>query len=434
MDRAIDAIPPHSNDAEEAVIGCMMLDSSCADRAVSILSEESFYNSDNSAIFAHIKAISLSGKQVDLTVVADELRAKGVLQNIGGAEKLNSCLDQVTATAHFDTYARVVKEKQRLREMINGATRIIQACHSDHMPAALEEADQIATYNERHAETIPYVEPKGFVHEYLAKLEERRTMGAPELQSGMQRLDQTLWGFSRGELLIVGARPGVGKSALLLNWSNNLIHQGKKVVYFSTEMNRHEKYSRLLPIMTGIEAMKFRRASFTPEDWQKIGQASEWLHANNKFIVCDHSSPNIGQLAAIIKKERPDAVCVDYLQLFRFPAGDRRDLQIGEFTKSLKNLARDNGVAMLVASQLNRQVDHRESHQPNLGDLRDSGSIEQDADCVILLYNEVGDFPGDVVPLNAYIGKNRHGSQALIKLGFEKKTQRIRELVDENLL
>jgi replicative DNA helicase len=281
---------------------------------------------------------------------------------------------------------------------------------------------------EREHSPADIYEAKGYSHAFLDKLEEARAHKEPELMTGFPHFDSYLWGLNRGELIVFGARPAVGKSALMLNIAANLLKSNKKVLYFATEMSVYEEWCRLIPILTGLDAFSFRKADFTGAEWTTIQQKVEWLDDKNSFIVCDSASPNIAQVKSMIHKVKPDVAVLDYLQRFTFPDADRSDLCIGEFMKELKTTARSENVAILLPSQLNRNVENRPSKIPNNADLRDSGNIEQESDTVILLSPDEDSTDPDNAILIANISKNRHGETGLVKLVFKKKTQRIVEL------
>lgn len=268
---------------------------------------------------------------------------------------------------------------------------------------------------------------------FMEILEKRRQEREPELKTGFPKLDAQLWGLHRGEVITIGARTGRGKSVFLLNVATNVLLSGKRVLYFSTEMSTADKYGRILALLTGLPASKFRHADLTSSEWAQVTEKVEWLGERNCFDVCDIVSPNLGQIESLIRKSRPDVVMLDYLGLFSMPKEDRKDLQIGEFMKHVKSMARSLNVVMLVASQLNRQVDQRDKMIPTLADLKESGSIEQESDIVILIYDDperVSIADGQHRYLKADIAKNRHGQPGIVDLLFRTKNLKLEEIAN----
>lgn len=267
---------------------------------------------------------------------------------------------------------------------------------------------------------------KEYAHEFLDQLDENAKSPEPDLKTGFPTIDGHLWGLHRGNIITVGARPGIGKSAFMLNIAASLIKKGKKVLYFSTEMSAFEQWARLLPILTGVEAFNFRSAKFSAGDKKRIDEEVERLHGENKFIVSDLASPTIDQVHALLTKHTPNVAILDYLQRFTFGEADRPDLAIGDFMKKLKTFSRTRNVAILLPSQLNRQVENRASKIPSMADLRESGNIEQESDIVILLYPDPKVEDGN--KLIAQIEKNRHGVLGKVELYFNKPIQKMIEI------
>ena len=280
---------------------------------------------------------------------------------------------------------------------------------------------------------LAWSEPKDHAIPFMERMEALRLITEPELKSGFPRVDRTLWGLKRGKVITIGARTGRGKSVFLINVASHLLSRGKRVLYFSTEMSTDEKWCRLLSLRTGIEAEKFLRARFEPEEWKRIGDQVEILFNENNFIVCDLVSPDIAKVREAVDRLKPDVVMLDYLGMFLFPKADRPDLRIGEFMKQVKIVAREFDVNVMVASQLNRSVDSREGHIPTLADLKESGNIEQESDIVMLLYDEEEELKN--APVRTLVGnidKNRGGRCGTVKFTFYAETMRIVEqpLVD----
>lgn len=295
----------------------------------------------------------------------------------------------------------------------------------DPKEAVKEMCDFVDKIKNIDAPQIKVYSSDTYALDYQEELEALRTKKDAELKTGFPLLDEYLWGLHRGELVVFGARPAIGKSTFMLNVTANLLRGGSKVMFFSTEMSAHEQWSRLLPILTEIEASKFRRANFEDHEWGLIVDKLGWLKDNGKFIVCDSSSPTVEQVISLVRRYKPDVVILDYLQRFTMPDDDRMDLAIGNFLKQIKTLSRTENVSILIPSQLNRQVENRNVKIPTLSDLRESGNIEQEADVVILLgIDDQGTADLKLVDskiLNVWIAKNRHGKVGNLRVQFNQK-------------
>ena len=280
-------------------------------------------------------------------------------------------------------------------------------------------------------ESVPLkaIGSKEYSAEFMEKLGLRKDIKEPELKTGFYSIDQKLWGLHRGEVVTVGARTSRGKSVFLLNIVSKLLELGKKILYFSTEMSIDDKWSRILSLTTGVEASKFRRANFDLLEWDKITRKSEWLYEKDGFYVCDLVSPTIQQVREVTAKTKPNVVFLDYLGLFKYPKSERNDLAIGEFMKQVKFMSREFNVCSLVASQLNRQVDSREKQIPTLSDLKESGSIEQESDIVLLLYDDDPNKKNDSTrKIICSIEKNRHGDCGLVPIMFYAQNLKMMEV------
>lgn len=279
------------------------------------------------------------------------------------------------------------------------------------------------------SKSIELPKPSVYIPTWITELENRNGK-EPEMLTGFPKLDELFWGLHRGEVITIGARTSRGKSTFALNMAVNLVKRNKKVLFFSTEMSISEKWSRIISNVSGVDFSKFRKAELTVSDWTKIIQGAE-LMSGDYFFVCDAPSPTIEQIEAVCSRIRPDVLILDYLGMFTYPKADREDQAISEFMKRVKIISRQYEMATLVVSQLNRMVDHRPNQIPTMADLKSSGSIEQESDIVVLLYNDIDhDQVGATRRLILDVAKNRHGECVLVKLAFYLPTLKMMEVIE----
>lgn len=333
------------------------------------------------------------------------------------------CDSANVSPSRFDVYCQILREDYTGMKVWKIMDEVKTLENDEAIERICRFADEIRAAK---VVSLKATFPKDFASEYLEALEAAKDKKEMELPTGFPTLDKWTHGLHRGEVVIVGARPGIGKSTLMLNVAAKLLKEKRKILFFSTEMSVTEQWSRLIPILTGIQAFRFRTADFKGDDWQKITSKVDWLHTENAFIVCDLPSPTIEQVSELVHKCKPDVVILDYLQRFTMPSADRVDLAIGEFLKTVKTLSRSENCSMLVASQLNRGVENRQLKIPTLADLRESGNIEQEADVVLLMAVE-----NDLAPnkqLGLGIAKNRHGQTGSVKLFFTAEILTMHEM------
>jgi len=292
-----------------------------------------------------------------------------------------------------------------------------------------EAFEKVKQFVDSHADDGDFekklCEVSSYIPDYLEKLEQRRNREDMELKTGIPGLDTMLWGLHRGEVVTIGAETSRGKSALILNICRNLLKSNKKVLYLSTEMSKDEKLDRLLSMITKIPAFKFRKADFTTEEVAIIQKASMAFYENKLFYIYEASNMSIQEIKNLVHKIKPDVVCLDYLGQFKMPLDkDRYDLRIGEFMRLVKNMSIDENVCVLVAAQFNRDVSKREKRIPVMADFKESGSIEQESDICLLLYDDPeAEFNDPLIrQMCGKIDKNRHGTTGIIYLTFQAET------------
>ncbi|MBI1979354.1 MAG: replicative DNA helicase [Elusimicrobia bacterium] len=405
MANLLDKVPPYSAEAERAVLGSMLIDKEALERALELLEEGSFYDDTHRKVFASIKQLSLNNQVVDTVTLAEELRKKEALHSIGGAEYLAQIINTVATAAHIDHYAAIVQEKFVLRELIRASTQTVNECFQENegATALLDRAEGLiyAIADQKNRTGLAPVSE--MLHEMIENLEllHQQKEAVTGVSTGFKRFDDMTAGLQRSNLIILAARPGVGKTAFALNIALHVaIKKKTPVAIFSLEMSQQEIGLRLLSAATGIHLQSLRTGFFKKADWPVITRKAELLSESPLYLDYSSSAMSILTLRSAARrlasqltaKGTPlSLIIIDYLQLMQ---GSRRNpesrqTEIAEISRSLKGLARDLNIPILALSQLNRSPEERgREGKPQLSDLRESGALEQDADLVAFIYRE----------------------------------------------
>jgi replicative DNA helicase len=438
-------LPPHSIEAEESVIGGILLDNSALDRCVELIIAEDFYREAHRRIFRAMLDLSERHEPVDLVTLADVLRSRNELQEIGGASYLAELAERVPTAANVAYYAKIVKDKAILRSLIHTTSEI--AMRSYEAPADVEhfldEAEhQIFQLSERKARPS-FFRVRDIIVESMKAVEqlyERQELvtGVP---SGFVDLDKKTAGLQPGDLVIVAGRPSMGKTAFALNVAQYAALETKTgVAVFSLEMSKEQLVFRLLCSEARVDQSKVRAGYAAQRDYPKLAIAAERL-SEAPIYIDDTPALSVLELRAKarrLKRER-DAnlglVVVDYLQLMRGISSDSREQEISSISRSLKALAKELGLPVIALSQLNRQVEARADKRPIMADLRESGAIEQDADVIMFLYRPVVYDPknADEHDAEVIIGKQRNGPTGTVPLTFFSQYTRFENRAEEEI-
>jgi len=437
-----DKIPPQNLEAEKACLGSMLLDREAIEKAIDVLKSEDFYRYQHRVIFDGIIELYKQSIPVDVVTITDYLKSVSKLDKIGGASYLSSLLDEVPTSANVEYYAKIVEQKSLLRKLIKAASTIIAESYSADKDVyeIIDEAEKIIfDVTERRV-------AKGYFHinevikesiEAIEKLYHKRDMytGIP---SGFKEFDDLTSGFQNSELIIIAARPSVGKTAFALNIAQNVgIRQKKSVAIFSLEMSKEALIQRMMCSEARIDSQKLRKGFLSDEDWAPLTTAAGKLAEANIFI---DETPAITDMQLRAKARRIqsrhglDIIIVDYLQLMTSTKrrNEGKTQEISEISRSLKALARELNVPVIALSQLSRAVESRSrtDKRPILSDLRESGAIEQDADVVAFLYREELYNPDTENKgiAEVIIQKQRNGPTGTIKLKFFDKYTRFENL------
>lgn len=437
QDARMDRVPPQNVEAEQAVLGAMMLQRSAIDLATEVLEPDYFYREAHRKIFEAMLALTNRNEAVDLLTVSNELKAKGWLDNIGGSIYLSRILDSVDTTAHVEYHANIIRDKATLRRLINLATRIVQESYqeSEAVDEMLDRAEQMIFEVSEKRIKSGFVPMKNVLKETFEIIEEHhqsaKKSNVTGLASGFTDLDNMTAGFQKSDLVIVAGRPSMGKTSFCLDIARHVgIREQRAVGVFSLEMSRWQLVQRMLCSQAMVDAHRLRTDTLPAEDWPKLGQAVGALASAPIYI---DDTPGVGVLEMRAKARRLSAqadlglIIIDYLQLMQGPRGmESRQQEISQISRSLKILAKELNVPVIALSQLSRAVEQRGGdRRPQLSDLRDSGAIEQDADVVMFIYRgERYGVDEEQGVAEIIIGKQRNGPIGTVKLSFRSEYTR----------
>ncbi len=436
-------LPPQDLPAEAAVLSAILLESDAMDRVIDILKPVHFYSEANRRVFEAALALAMASKPIDIVTVAGELRNRDRLAHIGGAKYLGDLADAVPAVAHLETYAATVREKWRLRELISTTQRIAAEGYGDvGDPQTFIDGAENAVYQIAHETTqSPISRIDAVLVDVSKELENaHKNRGNVEIPTGLRRLDKKLVGLHRQELTVVGARPGMGKTALVLGIGENVASAVGPVGVFSLEMPKVQLVTRMAMAKAGIDLTLAREGMLRPDHWSAYAAAKNVLHQLPLFFD-DTPTQNALTIRAGARRMARDAgqplslIIVDYLQLMSGLGNESsREQEISQISRKLKLLSREMDVPIIALSQLNRAVETRTSSKgkrPQLSDLRESGAVEQDADNIIFIYREEYYEPEkrEVRGLAELdVAKQRNGPTGRVFVGFDGPTTTFRNL------
>jgi replicative DNA helicase len=432
---------PQSNEAEAAVLGSMILDRECIGQVVQTLQEDAFYRLEHQAIFSALVSLYESNSAIDLLLLRDALKRVNKLQQAGGVDYLVRVAESVPSAASVEYYANIVKDKHMLRELVTASNEILNDAYDEagDVSQKLDMAEQkIFQVTEKKISSAA-TPIKGLLHEAFENIESRGG-GLTGLDTGFEELNNKLCGFHGGEMVIIAARPSMGKTSFAMNVAEHIgANENIPVVIFSLEMGKAQLVERLLCSRSGIDAQAVRTGNLNSDQLQLLTEASGELF--DKPIYID-DTPGITPLEMRAKcrrlKSQVDIQCVmvDYLQLMSMGGKiESRQQEVSTMSRLMKSLARELDVPVLVLSQLNRGSEGRDNHRPRMSDLRDSGSIEQDADVILMLHRESyyhrndPDYDHDSPEASlaeVIIEKQRNGPTGIVELIFDSKTTRFK--------
>jgi replicative DNA helicase len=422
-------IPPHSLEAERAVLGAILLERESLPKAVELLKPSDFYTEGHRKIFDTMLALFERNEPVDLLTLSEELRRRAELDGVGGPAALAALVEEAATAAHLLAYSAIVREKALLRDLIRIATEIISQSYEgrEDVEKVLDDAERlIFQISERRMQgsAVPVRAILKDTFEHIERLYERKEH-VTGLATGFHDLDQLTSGFQPSDFIIIAGRPSMGKTAFAMNIAKYAgTEHRKRVLVLSLEMSKEQLVQRLLCAEARVDSHKVRTGYLEPRDWTRMTHAAGKL-AEAPIYIDD--SPALSVLEARAKARRMkaehglDLIVIDYLQLMRGRNPENRQQEISEISRSLKALAKELVVPVVALSQLSRAVEARQTKEPLLSDLRESGALEQDADVILFVYRPerygLQSDDGENVA-QILIGKQRNGPTGNVKLTF----------------
>jgi replicative DNA helicase len=430
---------PYDVSAEEAVLGSLLLDRDAIIKVAPFLRPEDFYREAHGWIYGSVLDLYARREPPDFVTLSSELERAGRLDGIGGTSYLAGLVNRTPTAVHIEYYAHIVERTSVLRRLISAGGEIAALGYSEDKETAqvLDKAEQILFSISQRTATRDFASIEEVLNEYYDRIESIQhapgsVVGVP---TGFHDLDEVTGGFQKSDLIITAARPGVGKTSLILNVAHNAAERGNRVGVFSLEMSREQLVQRLLAVETGVDSQRLRLGYLNDEEWQHVSDAIGSL-AQMPIFIDDSAGLTIHEVRSKARRLEAesgvDMLIIDYLQLMQGSA--RRDSnrvqEVSEISRGLKVLARELNIPVIACAQLSRAVESRTNHVPMLSDLRESGSIEQDADIVMFihreeLYNPETEKKGIA---ELHIAKHRNGPLTTVPLRFFNRTTKFADL------
>ena len=391
-------VMPHSIEAEQSVIGAMLMDSEAIEIASEMLREEDFYARQYGVLFSAILEMHTKGEAVDPVTLQTRLREKNLPPEIYGSSAIFELIEQVPTSANIKTYAGIVAEKSLLRRMIRANEEIAGACYTqkDDVEEILNQAEKKIFEISQKRDADGFVPIRQIVLNAIDKIEYASHIkgNVTGLSTGFTDLDNRTAGFQPSDLILIAARPSMGKTALVLNIAQHMtLRENRCTAIFSLEMSKEQLTNRLFSMESHVDAQKIRTGDLTEQEWADLIESAGNI-GESKLIIDDTPAISVPQMRSKCRKYKIEfgleMVIVDYLQLMSGSgrSGESRQQEISDISRSLKALARELNVPVVALSQLSRAVESRPNHRPMLSDLRESGAIEQDADVVMFIYRD----------------------------------------------
>jgi len=424
-----DRVPPQSKEAEQSVLGSMIIDKEAIYAAAEVLTEEDFYSTAHQKIFSGILSVSEKGEPVDLVTLSEELQRNQCLEEVGGRSYLVTLANFVPTAANVQYHSRIVREKAILRSLIQTATGIVARSYEapPNVDEFLDEAEQQIFEIGRRGKSQGFAPLKDVLVKTFDSIEKLYDdkKGVTGLPTGFADLDKMCFGLQDSDLIIVAARPSMGKTTLALNMAQQVaVKEKRPTAFFSMEMSKEQLAQRLLCAEAQVDAQNMRRGNLSQEEWQKLTKAVGPL-SECPLYIDDTASQSVMELRAKARRLKAekglDAIFIDYLQLMRgFTRAESRQQELSEISRALKALAKELNIPVLALSQLSRAVEKRPDRRPILSDLMESGGIEANADLVMFIYRESyynrDSDKGNIAEIN--IAKQRNGPTGLVELYF----------------
>ena len=440
---------PNDNEAEMSVLGVAFLNKDSLEKISEEVTEDMFFNDKNRIIFNAIISLYKEKNPIDITTIKAELDKKKALNEVGGIPYLMEVIDSVVTSANLEYYIKILREHAIRRNIINTATDIVTSAYSnENINGLLDEAERNILNAVKVRQTSEFVPIHEILRRAQLRLEElaKNKSDITGIRTGFYDLDRATAGLHGGELIILAARPGMGKTAFALNIATNAAFSTEKAVaIFNLEMSAEMLVNRMIASVGGIDSYKLSTGKLEHNDWKRYNEAMSKLGGTNIFIE-DNASITAPEIKSKCRKlaGQPNGlglVVIDYLQLVTTGSNriESRQVEVSEISRSLKTMALELDVPVIALAQLSRSVDKRENKEPALVDLRDSGSLEQDADLVLFLnrkdyYEAKTEKKETVVPIDVIIAKHRKGSTGLYRLLFELNMSNFKNYINTDVV
>ena len=432
---------PFSLIAEQSLLGSILIDPECLNELADQVAADDFYLSEHKQIFLAMRELYMADHSIDVVTLIDALVRAGVYDKSGGEQYIRTIAEVVPGAQNAKDYAKIVREKSQLRRLIDVCGEITDIAYSEQQDAehtieyaeakVFELAQGRDTKNFRH---IRDVLVDVYAHLHLLATDKSAAQGTP---TGFSGLDKTLVGMGKSDVIIVGARPGMGKTSFALNIATNVAQSTKKkVCIFSLEMSAEQLVNRIVSSEAMVDSYALRSGELKPEEWEHIAQASARLSGCDILIDDTPGITVTGMKGKLRRVDNLGLVVIDYLGLMSSDKKiENRANEVGDISRNIKIMAKELGVPIICCAQLNRGSADRSDKRPTLTDLRDSGSIEQDADCVIFLYRDeyykndaTNEAEGNIAAV--IVAKNRHGSTGTVKVGWIGRYTKFRSIAE----
>ena len=419
---------PFSMPAEQSLLGAILIDPAALNDVAALIRSDDFYLEEHRQIYLAMQELFLTNHEIDVVTLIDRLVANGVYDKSGGEDYLRTLTEAVPDALNVKDYARIIKNKSILRQLIGAASEISETAYSEQeeVSAVLDHAENLI-FNIAQGNTnknfLTIREVLQTLYDNLHELQENPEASAGT-KTGFSALDRVLAGMGKGDLILVGARPGMGKTSFALNIATNVAKQTKKkVCFFSLEMSAEEVVSRMISSEAMVNSYSLRTGRLSPDEWEHLAYAASEL-SGCSLLIDDTSGMSVTAMKAKLRREQDlGLVVIDYLGLMQGDTrAENRVQEVSAISRGLKIMAKELGVPVICCAQLSRGPESRTDNRPQLSDLRDSGAIEQDADAVIFLYR--GEYykkdkdPTDMTIAEVIVAKNRHGETRTVKMGW----------------
>ena len=428
-DELIEKRLPFSMPAEQSLLGAVLIDPASLNEIAALMKGEDFYLEEHKQIYLAMQELFLTNREIDVVTLIDMLVTRGVYDKAGGEDYIRTLSEAVPDALNIKDYARIVKEKSILRQLIGAAGEISESAYSEQesVTSILDHAENLIFKIAQGRDTQNFKHIREVLQDVYGHLQELRTNAEATqgTKTGFSLLDRVLAGMGKSDLVLIGARPGMGKTSFALNIATNVAKQTRKAVcIFSLEMSADQLVNRVLSSEALVNSYALRTGELTPEDWEHLAVASGELSGCD-ILIDDTSGMTVTAMKAKLRRvQNLGLVVIDYLGLMQGDHhNDNRVQEVSEISRSLKIMAKELMVPVICCAQLSRGPESRTDKKPMLSDLRDSGAIEQDADAVILLhrpamYENVQQKPWEAQTLTAIVAKNRHGNTGRLDFDF----------------